>query len=268
MNKKIKIVFISFFILMIPGGYFAYVSYAEVLHGKANDLVFQGMNSDEKIDEACKLLDRAIRLRPSEEKYHLAKVRFLQLKEDFQGAIEACREYSKYAEYKDDVWVTMGVVYEMMHKMDSALQCYRRALPYLHESLKNQDRKTNGYFASALVSCALGDYLTARDYAQRYSEMEGVSIKASHSLSSYIKNYKGKGLNGFYNPEKIDLVFLFESPSLDTDSLLHSLGYYFGKNTRTVNDSLITYYTVSEWLVEELEPYGFVPEDYFEKQQQ
>ncbi len=222
-KKKLRIVLISFMILLLPLGYFIRVTF---IMDKTNE-VYQDaieIGGRQNILAALNQIDKA-RSFIFWDIYMLhQKAQLLYKLKDYRQALETIK-------HKDN-FIYQGLLYEHLGKSDSALICYKKAIPVLQKALRKQ--KDNIYLYSenerriALMFAFLGDSVNSKKYLKPISsELDYFRRDMILRYDYYIDAYKNGGYKDFiegetnyYNADSIP-------NRIDKDSLFRANRFYY-----------------------------------------
>jgi tetratricopeptide (TPR) repeat protein len=222
-KKKLRIVLISFMILLLPLGYFIRVSF---VMDKTNR-VYQNaieIGGQKNILAALNQIDKA-------RSFIFWDIYMLHQKAQLLYKLKKYRRALETIKHKDN-FIYQGLLYEHLEETDSAKICYKKAIVGLKKALRKQ--KDNIYLYSenerriALMYAFLNDSVNSKKYLKQISsELDFFRKDMILRYDYYIDSYKSGGYKDFIEGETI----YFNADSIpigtDKDSLFRANRFYY-----------------------------------------
>lgn len=235
-KKKLRIVIIAFFILIIPIGYLFVISYAIKMHDDALKLAEIRYPDDKDVTKkAIITIDNAIRLYHRNYLFRMNKSKLLLKLGDYRGALNAARKGTNLNDQFAVGLQRQGLIYEYLNQPDSAGIYYLKTIEKLKQNCIKEPDNPFIKRQIALFYTFLGDSLNAK------KNLEKIPVETSSFLKSnleiidfYIENYESGGLKDFLYGETIEMVNC-SIPEEIIDSLILSERFYY-QNYHAISD--------------------------------
>jgi tetratricopeptide (TPR) repeat protein len=191
-RKRIKIVLISFCIVIILLGY---IFYASMVYQNANQSYNIGYGSEDKaqIMNSINQLNSALKVIPWSKNLRSWKYMLYFKNGDYDKALKFAKAR------KDNKFIS--IIYESIGKPDSAKLYYRKQIDFEIKELKKQKdnySKLTIQRQIALLYTFLGEKEVAKKYMTDLSVADQANREYLQHFDFYIENYKSGGLNDYY----------------------------------------------------------------------
>ncbi len=261
LKKKLGVILLSFFVIMIPLSYYLLQSYAvDIQTQVARDVLMNKTSDNDKIDDALESLDFAIMIKPNSYIIQNTKTMILIEYKRYEEALLSARECVKINGYELEGYMSQGIIYENLNEFDSSIVYYNLAIEKLKNRVKNKPDDLFQKRSLSLLLKIVGKDKEADSYLHEYfSPKDNPQNKMLSRLDFYIEAYQGGGMINYTEGKTVGLKYDGKKSQYEIDSIsFNNRIYYSGYSTENHQDSSINTYDFLEIFKDKALEVGFI----------
>lgn len=221
-RKKLRIVLISFFILSIPIGYFAYAS---KLCDEAYDIYEKSIISEKNED-----IELALQKIRKAKSYAFYNKNLLNIEVQLLYQQKEYRKALKVIENKD-FYTYKALLYEHLNISDSALICYEKSIPILKELVRKKKNEITRVYEIERQIALFYTFLNQKENAIKFlkeipHDYDPTFKEILLHYDYYIENYNSGGYMDFMEGETVKFGTDSIPENINIDSLINANRFF------------------------------------------